>query len=179
MQKYIALLRGINVSGQKKVPMAELRQFLEKIGFDDVVTYIQSGNVVFTFDNSKKEILEDMVQSVILESFGYEVPVLIKTREDIERILTVNPFAYNNIGEGRHLYYVLLKNELEEELKIKFESEIYTNEDFHITADCVYLNCKSGYGKAKLNNNLVERKLKVGATTRNHKTMQKLLELSK
>ena len=179
MQKYIALLRGINVSGQKKIPMAELRHSLEKIGFEDVVTYIQSGNVVFSFDNSNKEILENKVQSVILESFGFQVPILIKTREDIERILKDNPFTNIKIDESKQLYFVLLKNQPEEELKIKFESEIYTNEDFYITADCVYLNCKSGYGKAKLNNNLVEQKLKVGATTRNYKTMLKLLELSK
>lgn len=175
MNTYIALLRGINVSAQKMIKMAELRKSLEHIGLQNVQTYIQSGNVIFETDITGKEKLQDIVHASILKDFGFEAPILVLLGNEIEKILKGNPFAEE---EENKLYYVLLKYPPEEALVNQFNEQQFENEDFHITNECIYLLCKKGYGNAKLNNNLIERKLKVEATTRNLKTMQKLLEMT-
>ena len=173
---FIALLRGINVSGQKKIKMAELRETLTQTGLENVQTYIQSGNIIFDSENIDSRRLAQLVYDAILKDFGFEVPTLVVGGDDIRIILDNNPFA-ESVEESR-LYYVLLKQPPEKDLVQQFEELKYENEDFHVTKKCVYLMCKNGYGNAKLNNNLIERKLKVEATTRNHKTMQKLLEMT-
>lgn len=175
MNTYIALLRGINVGGQKKIKMAELRSVLENMGLKNVQTYIQSGNIVFGHNDTDTKALGIRVHDKIEKHFGFDVPVLILEPKDVDRILNESPFVDD--GENR-LYYVLLKNAPNEGLKAAFNNLQFDQEDFHITDTCVYLFCRNGYGNAKLNNNLIERKLNVEATTRNHKTMLKLLELS-
>ncbi|AYN69200.1 DUF1697 domain-containing protein [Euzebyella marina] len=176
MKKYIAFLRGVNVSGQKKLPMAQLREVLSKSGLSDVGTYIQSGNIFFSYQEVEKEEIEKLIRKTILTEFGFEVPVLVQLKTDIEDVVQNNPFLDSQ--DKARLYYVLLKEAPSEELKKAFEQEVFENENFHITNECVYLSCNAGYGKAKLNNNLIERKLKVEATTRNHKTMLKMNELA-
>lgn len=177
MKTYIALLRGINVSGQKKIKMADLKQTLENSGLQNVKTYIQSGNIVFDSEITETDVLQDKIHNTILNDFTFEVPVLVKTSNQLEKILKANPFA-DEVEENR-LYFVLLKKSPEQSLVNEFNEVNFVNEDFNITNACVYLCCKKGYGNAKLNNNLVERKLKVQATTRNLKTMQKLVEITK
>lgn len=175
MHNYIALLRGINVGGQKKIKMADLRETLIKTGLNHVETYIQSGNVVFGSEELNKRVLEDQIQKAILVDFGFEVPILVVLEEEIKKILENNPFAQE--AEENKLYFVLLKEAPKEEPVREFNELHFDHEDFHITDTCVYLLCKNGYGNAKLNNNLLERKLKVEATTRNLRTMQKLLDM--
>ncbi|MFC4221018.1 DUF1697 domain-containing protein [Flagellimonas marina] len=173
---FIALLRGINVGGQKKIKMAELRETLTRTGLENVQTYIQSGNVIFESSEGNLKSLENSIRETILKDFGFEVPTLVISGNDIKEILEANPFADKE--EENKLYYVLLKKAPEKDLVTQFEEVNYPNEDFQVTEKCVYLMCKKGYGNAKLNNNLIEQKLKVEATTRNHKTMQKLLEMT-
>ncbi|MBR9853253.1 MAG: DUF1697 domain-containing protein [Algicola sp.] len=172
---YIALLRGINVSGQKKIRMADLRQVLEKSGLQNVKTYIQSGNIVFEKGTIKKEDLREHIFDAIRQNFGFDVPTLIIQKEEIEEVLDANPFS-DKVNVDK-LYYVWLRNSPKQELVEEFNQLYFEREQFHITDKCVYLLCESGYGNAKLNNNYIEGKLKVGATTRNQKTMIKLLEM--
>ena len=179
METYIAFLRGINVSGKHKIPMAELRELCKSIKLKDVNTYIQSGNVVFKSDLQKTSELESLISKAILKSFGFEVPVIVKTTSQLHQILNENPFESEDEVIRKQIYFVLLNNTTNVEEFSKFKGESYANEEFSISKNCVYLKCKAGYGKAKLNNNLVERKLKVLATTRNYRTMHKLLELSR
>jgi len=175
MKTYIALLRGINVSGQKKVPMAELREMLLKEGFNDVKTYIQSGNVIFKSSEINKTTIEAHIKKAILAHFGFNVPVLIKTKDEIDNILESCPFLEEKKEKS---YYTLLHAIPNRELIEKVEKETYPNETFNITHECIYFYSSVGYGKAKCNNNFFERKLEVSATTRNYKTMVKLLSLS-
>ncbi len=178
MKTHIALLRGINVGGHRKIKMADLKAMLHKMGLKDVVTYIQSGNVVFNSSETKTTLLEEKIKKGITKTFGFEVPVLIKSREALVAVLQESPFKKEEDLEANRIYYVLLKSEPDKEAFKNLDQKTYPNELFVITAKCVYLNCLNGAGKAKLSNTIIERKLVVEATTRNHRTMLKLLEMA-
>ncbi len=174
MITYIALLRGINVSGQKKVPMADLRSLLEKSGLQNVQTYIQSGNVIFQSVQTEILELESLIQKSIRSHFGFDVFVLVKTKKDLQSILNDGPFSDQKTEQS---YFTLLHHAPEINLVDDVKKIDYHNEEFIISDQCVYFYSDAGYGNAKCNNNFFERKLKVTATTRNFKTMTKLLSL--
>ncbi len=174
MRTYIALLRGINVSGQKKVPMVELRKLFSDLNFKNVQTYIQSGNVIFQSVETNKTFLERMIQKGIVTHFGFDVSVLVRTSVDIKNILEACPFSEEKKING---YFTLLHSVPDKNLMDETSLISYPNEEFHLTDQCVYFFSSTGYGNAKCNNNFFERKLKVSATTRNYKTMIKLLSL--
>jgi uncharacterized protein (DUF1697 family) len=173
MQTYIALLRGINV-GNKQMKMADLKLLFEELGFAEVVTYIQSGNVVFSVSANNN--LAEKISKGIQESFGFEVPVLVKTASEIERILAACPFSEE---KKKASYFILLNEPPARNLVEKVSQEAYPGEEFYITENCVYLFASKGYGVAKCNNNFFEKKLGVAATTRNYRTLAKLIELAK
>ncbi|WP_299102143.1 DUF1697 domain-containing protein [uncultured Winogradskyella sp.] len=175
MHTYIALLRGINVGGHKKVPMAELRELLTNSGLQNVKTYIQSGNVIFQSLERSSNILEDTIQKVILKHFDFQVLVIIKTRAELLLIYNNCPFLDSKKTDS---YFVIL-NEIPEALVVENASEkTYPNDEYVIFNDCIYLFCANGYGRSKFNLNYFEKKLNVIATARNYKTMLKLLSLS-
>ena len=91
-QKYVALLRGINVGGKRKLKMADLRESVLKIGFKEVSTYIQSGNLFFTAEEKNTAILEEKLAQHLLEEYTYDIPVIIRTAEEIEKVIAQNPF---------------------------------------------------------------------------------------
>ena len=175
MQTFIALLRGINVGGQKKIPMAELRSILNKTALKNVSTYIQTGNIIFQTSESDKTLLEELIHSEIKQYFGFEVDVLIVSNKDIQRILNDCPFS-NDIKEKS---YFMMLHDIPTEEMIKIASEkIYEEEDYKIINDCIYYYCPKGFGQAKFNMNFFERKLNTFATARNYNTILKLLSLS-
>lgn len=176
MKTYVAFLRGINVSGQKKIKMADLRASLQGRGLENVRTYIQSGNIILEASGNQVKELEATIEKAIQVDFGFEVPVLIKTPREIQDVLDNNPFSGEPDRKG--LYFALLHTTPSQELISFFKGLKFDNEDFHYSEGCVYLNCKLGAGKAKLSNNLIENKLKVIATTRNLNTMKKMIELA-
>lgn len=178
METYIALLRGINVSGKKVIKMALLKSVLEKNDFESVTTYIQSGNIVFKSDEKNTHQIELEIGACIKAAFGFDVPVLVIAATNFQKIINQNPYA-NQISLAYKLYYfVLLKSKADAKLVRALNKESYPTEEYIITEDCIYLYCKNGYGKARCNNNFFERKLNVAATTRNYKTMMKLVALA-
>lgn len=175
MKTYVALLRGINVSGHKKVPMAELRDILFKVGFVNVQTYIQSGNVIFRSTEEDIQKLTQIIQKEIKNYFDFEVPVLIKTNDELLNIFNDCPFSQ----EKRESSYFTLLYWTPDQLLVDNLGELkYPNEEIIILNSCIYFYSSIGYGNTKYNNNFFERKLKVTATARNYKTMLKLLSLS-
>jgi uncharacterized protein (DUF1697 family) len=174
MKTYIVLLKGINVGGHKKVPMADLRELLTKSGFKNVKTYIQSGNAVLEA-SEKVNTIESKIQKVIMAHFGFEVSVLVKTRQDLERIFDKCPFSEE---KKKASYFMMLHNTPDDDL-IKVASEkVYEGEEYQIIKNCIYFFCEKGLGQAKFNVNFFERKLETFATARNYNTMVKLLSLS-
>jgi uncharacterized protein (DUF1697 family) len=175
MKTYIALLKGINVGGHKKVPMADLRELLTKSGFENVQTYIQSGNVILQSSKSDISVIENNIQESIMDHFGFEISVLVKTRSDLKRIFTDSPFSEE---KKKASYFMMLQNTPDDDL-VKIASEkVYEGEEYKILKDCIYFFCEKGFGQAKFNANFFERKLKTFATARNYNTMVKLLSLS-
>jgi len=175
MTTYISMLRGINVSGQKKIKMEELKELYISLGFKNIQTYIQSGNVIFVSSDKIVSKLINKIERKIKKSFGFEVLVLIRTKNDLKKLIDNNPFAKK---DNSKLLVTLLSDTpllspIDEITKIKDDSE-----EFLISGKEIYLFCPNGYGKSKLSNNFFERKLKLSATTRNWKTVNKLLELA-
>jgi uncharacterized protein (DUF1697 family) len=176
MTKFIALLRGINVSGQKKIKMSELQLLFEKLGFQDVETYIQSGNVVFSTKEKSGEKLEAKISSGIKAKYGFDVQIIVITPEEIEFVLKNNPFLKKK-KDSEKLYVTFLSKAPTAECVKKLKAIDYSPEKFILDGKFIFLTLPSGYGKARLNNNFFEKKLKVFGTTRNIKTVMTLLEM--
>ena len=175
MKTYIALLRGINVGGHKKVPMAELRDLLNKNGFSDIKTYIQSGNVIFKVAETNVQEIENSIQKSIANHFGFEVSVMVRTRQQLQKIFDNCPFSKD---KKINSYFAILSSSPNKDLVKEACEKTYENEECEIANDCLYFYSDKGYGNAKFSLNFFERKLKVNATARNYKTMLKLLSLS-
>ncbi|MBT8182253.1 MAG: DUF1697 domain-containing protein [Eudoraea sp.] len=178
MTKYIALLRGINVGGHKKIIMADLRILFQKLGFSDVASYIQSGNIIFHCHEPDISKLEQQIEQEIENTYGFKVPVIVLAASYLDKIIKDNPFKPFDEGDISKIFYVFLKDVPQKKLVELFNETEFQNERFSIHKDYIYLKCLAGMGKAKLNTNLFEQKLKVRATARNHKTSLKLLELA-
>ncbi len=174
MSIYIALLRGINVGGHKKVPMAELRELLTNNGFQNVQTYIQSGNVIFESLVEQINNIEEQIKKAILDHFGFDVSVIVKTRPELQAVFDDCPFIEVKKEKS---YFTMLSSKPNKELVELASKKNYPDEEYVIINDCIYFYCAKGYGQAKFSNNFFERKLKVTATARNYKTMVKLFSL--
>jgi len=175
---FIALLRGINVSGCNKIKMTELQQLFNELDFKNVTTYIQSGNVVFQTNLEELDEIEQQIINGIKLTFEYLVQVIVLTKKSLETIYASNPFLQEPNIDISKLHVTLLSNKPNANDILPLKS-ISKNEDTFIIVDkTIYLYCPNGYGKTLLNNNLFERKLKISATTRNWNTISKLVELS-
>jgi len=179
MIEYIALLRGINVSGQKLIKMAELKLMFEKLGFKNVETYIQSGNVVFSSKEKNTVSILEVIKSNLFKSFGFEVDVQVLDVEKFKHITQNHIFLDGNQDKTKAIYYTLLSEKPAIELTLELNKLNQTTEFFKIEDEVVYCFYPNGYGSSKWNNVFFEKKLKVSCTTRNYNTMYKLVELSK
>lgn len=173
-ETYIAILRGINVSGQKKINMKELKDLLGTLGFDAIKTYIHSGNVVFNYDPGKSDKVASQIELAIKNHYGFDVTVLIRTRAEILDCIKANPFNTRPNLDIKQLYASFLSHQPESpniEKVIAFESDA---DEFTILDKTIYVYCPGGYGTTKLSNNFFENKLKVRATTRNWRTINEI-----
>jgi uncharacterized protein (DUF1697 family) len=175
MSTAISMLRGINVGGQKKVAMDELKACYESLGLANVKTYIQSGNVIFEHRSADKGVLIEKLERGIRARFGFEVAVTIRTKEEMRRVIENLPFEPQK-KEKAHVTF-LFANRLDvpsaEIDKMRAEGEEYS-----ISGAEIYLFLPHGYGRTKLSNSFFERKLKVLATTRNWRTVETLNALA-
>lgn len=179
METYISILRGINVSGQRKILMTDLKEIYEQLNLKAVSTYIQSGNVLFKTEQKLTiQQLVGNIEQAIQKKYTFEVPVLIRTFTEMKKVLENNPFLKEPTIDIEKLYVTFIK-----EMPDRSNSEILKDIDFspdwfiRIERE-IFLYCPGGYGNTKLTNNLFERKMKTNATTRNWKTVKKLVELA-
>jgi len=175
---YICLLRGINVSGQKKIKMVDLKVSLEKLNFKEIATYIQSGNIVFKSEIDSTTELEKHIHDIILKDFGFDVPTLVKTSKEVRDAFEQNPFEKDATKDPKLFYVVFLKNKPASENIAHLKTYDYSPEVYVLKDKIIYFYAANGAGKAKMSNNFFENKLKTQATTRNWRTTHKLVELS-
>ena len=177
MAKYIAMLRGINVSGQKLIKMADLRESMTRLGLEDVATYVQSGNILFNTQETDLRVIAERISSQIKKDFTLDVPCIVRPAEYFKKVLTNNDFLQQGRDEKR-CYVTFLEEEPDPMHVQKIDSQQYAPEEFIIKGDLLYFYSPDGYGKAKMNNNFFEQKLRVKATTRNWNSVNKLYELA-
>ncbi|UOB76580.1 DUF1697 domain-containing protein [Bacillus sp. ZJS3] len=171
MTIYIALLRGINVGGHKIIKMADLKQMFESIELKQVKTYIQSGNIVF---ESEKDIdfLNKQIQSEIKNVFGFDVPVMLRTRDEFINTIKMCPYEVDSLLEGESIHVAFLANELSEKEKDQLLMQKNETEDCYIDENVVYVFFKNSIRNSKLMNQF--QRLHTPATVRNWRTVSKL-----
>ena len=179
MNTYISILRGINVSGKNKIKMVDLRRLYEDLGFQDIVTYIQSGNVVFKTAVKQEADLLTTIEQVIESEYGFHVPVQIRTHQEMGIIVDNCPFnSLDLVENGTKVLVTFLSQIPSAEKSEAIQQYVKAPEELVMRGREVYLHCPNGYGRTKLSNRFLESKLKVTATTRNWRSVQKLYALS-
>lgn len=179
MQTFISILRGINVGGQKKILMADLKSLYESLKLKEVTTYIQSGNVSFKTNDKFPDIkLAEQIEKAIYKKYDFEVSVIIRNKDELKKIISSNPFSKEKDLDVKKLHLTFL-SETPGKAEIKNVSGVdYFPDQFIVKDKEVYLHITESYGETKLSNNFFEKKLKVKATTRNWNTVNKLLEMA-
>lgn len=176
MTTYIALLRGINVGGYRPLKMEDLREMFTLLGYENVATYIQSGNVVFEAPDSGETLLAEKIHRQIQETFEYDVPVIIRTVPQVEDILKQFPFAKT---EGWRGYVSFLPDEPDKDQKQALEARSSEIEKFEIQGRQVYsLVDKQTQQRPLFSNSFIEKQLNLAATTRNLRTIGRILKLA-
>jgi len=175
MATWIALLRGINVSGKNILPMAELRRELEGLGFEDVQTYIQSGNVVFRSAARSATRAADRIADAVEGAHGFRVPVLVLSAKELEGAVRKNPFPQVSAEKFLHFSFLF---ETPKRPDLDALAELATKkEEFRLIDRVFYLHAPEGIGRSKLAAR-AEKHLGVKATGRNLRTVRKLGEMA-
>ena len=178
MRIYAALLRGINVIDKKMIAMDDLRKIFERAGFEDVTTYIQSGNVIFRSSVADAARLERAIAEKVKRGLGMDVDVHVRTPRQLASIVRSNPFAKPKTDPAS-LHVTFLAGAPAAAVARELQAPPGSSEDrFAILGREVYLHLPNGYGMTKLNNAFFERRLATSATTRNWRTVKTLLDLT-
>lgn len=176
MKTYIILLRGVMPTGKNKVPMAQLREALTNDGFQNVRTYIQSGNALVDSDSPAKEI-EKRVHELIKSHIGADLAVVVRTGRQLQKVLDENPFT-KGYDISRVFFASFAVQPPQKKIKDLLAQD-FVSEKLAITKNTAYMYVPDTYGSGTLSNNFLEKKLGVSATTRNFNTISKLIELGK
>ena len=176
MNTYISLLRGINVSGKNKIKMESLRETYRSLGYTNVVSYIQSGNVVFETPNDDVSDLEATIRKAIADTYGYDVELVMKTGHDMADVISLNPFSTRPSIDPKKLCVIFLRRESPSLPAI--DASKIRNDEYVIMGRQVYLYCPDGFGRTKLTNAFWEKIMSTIATSRNWNTVNKLLEMA-
>lgn len=172
MTIYAALLRGINVNGRRMMKMERLRCLFESMGFVNVKTYIQSGNVIFlTTGDDDVVAIHDEIERALAEAFGEIVPVMIRTISELEQVVQQNPFG-EKVFVG-FLSGIPLPASVEKLLSYNGVDQVCVN------GREVYIHCTNGFHKTVFSNHLIEKQLNLSSTIRNWNTVMKLVSLGR
>jgi uncharacterized protein (DUF1697 family) len=172
----LALLRGINLGGKNVLPMKDLQRIFLDAGCSDVQTYIQSGNVIFRAPLRVLQNLPSSVTSLIAERFGYQIPVVLRTAEQLADAIAGNPFVKPG-ADLKPLHVMFLADQPTAQAAAKLDPDRSPPDTFVVRNREVYLHLPNGVGKSKLLNSYFDSKLATVSTCRNWATILKLLEL--
>ena len=176
MTIYVAMLRGINVSGRNRLLMEDLRSLVAAAGGSGVQTYIQSGNAVFTGRGSPTTLVKTL-EARLEKALGTPVPVIVRTKRELDVVLTSNPFVKR--GDDERFLHVTFMGATPKGADVREAlSRPADGDEFEVVGRDVYLHCPNGYGRTKLTNAFFEKRLGSPATTRNWKTVAALAALA-
>ena len=178
--RYIALLRGINVGGNTKVSMPELKDLFDSQGFEKVTTYINSGNVGFDVSNNSAGEIESklvtQIEQAIESHFKLPIQVMVREQLAIEKILEKNPFA-GEFENHKEMHVLFMKDEMPTDKQTQLIEKQTADERFAVLGREIYCHLRLGVADSLLGKGFIEKKLKVPITARNWRTVQKLAEL--
>ncbi|WP_035616308.1 DUF1697 domain-containing protein [Haloferula sp. BvORR071] len=178
MSTYLALLRGINVSGKNMLRMPALQALLADLGCENVRTYLQSGNAVFDAKKTTPAKLASMIEASLKKDHGVDSPVLVLPAKDLDAIATDNPLLPKSGDiEETHYHATFLFEPVTEKAFEALKLPAAEGERAAWLKGAILLHCPHGYGNTKLNNNWFERALKVKATTRNWRSVLALRKM--
>ena len=177
MTKYLALLRGINVSGHNMIKMDALKKMLENMGFQNVETYIQSGNVFLDSEEENAASVGFKIKQEISKVFGYDVPVIMVSKTDLELCFKNNPYLKEKECDIKKLYVAFISKELTAAAINDLKISNFKPDEAAIDSNRIYIKYAIGAGKTNLDQKYIEKKLNVVATIRNWNTVTKLLEM--
>jgi uncharacterized protein (DUF1697 family) len=172
--KLVVLLRGINVGGHKRISMADLRELLTARGYDDVQTYLQSGNAVVSSDRPPADVERD-VSAAIASALGHEVDVVVRTGEEIAAVVADDPFA--DVRDDHRFHQALfLAGEPDAEAIARLRETDFSPERLVVRPGVLHAWCPEGVNDSPLLKALT--KIRTSATARNWRTVEKLAELA-
>ena len=174
MQIFIALIRGINVGGHKKIRMADLKTSCETLGLRDVRTLLQSGNVVFATEEKDRARLVKQIQDVL----GVEAKVILRTAAELKKVIAANPMPAEAERGPSHFIVMFLDDKPSAAAMNALRDAYAGPEKMELRGTELYIEYGADMGRSKLNNAFIERKLGVAGTARNWNTVTKLLEMA-
>jgi uncharacterized protein (DUF1697 family) len=174
--RYLALLRGINVGGNTMINMEELRHTFEALRFENVASYINSGNLAFDTRKAAEPKLISKIESAIESDFGKAVPVIIREQAAIHRILADNPFD-GQFESHKEMHVLFMNDEMPQDKQKQLLERQTDDERFAIRGREIYCHLRLGVADSLLGKSFIEKKLKTPFTARNWRTVQKLAEL--
>jgi len=167
------------MAGHNKIRMTDLTTLLIKLGFKDAETYIQSGNIIFrNAENLPVEELALKIEKAINQKFKYNIPVLIRTEEEMRKIVQANPFLKEKNFDASKMAVIFLYEEPLADQIDKVKNIDYPPDKFRIIGREIYIYCPNGFGKTKIYTGFFENKMKVVGTGRNWKTIITLLKIT-
>jgi uncharacterized protein (DUF1697 family) len=176
MPKYLALLRGINVGGNTMIKMETLREVFASIGFENVRTYINSGNVAFETRKTSDTKLVKAISDAIEGKFGKKIAVMVRSADEIEEIIENNPFQ-GQVDNDKDLHVFFLANPLTAEQNDLLASMVNDNEQIEARGRTLYCMLKISIVDSFVGKGFIDKKLKIPATARNWRTVKKLAEM--
>lgn len=177
MKTHLALLRGINVSGHNMIKMDALKSALEAIGFQNVQTYIQSGNVFVDSEEENGPSVGFTIKQEIFKVFGHEVPIVVIGKEDLEKCFKNNPYFKETAADIKKLYVAFISKELNSSAMNELKISQFKPDEASIDESRIYIKYDIGAGKTRLDQKYIEKKLNVTATIRNWNTVTNLLSM--
>lgn len=176
MARFVALLRGINVTGTNKIPMADLRGHCAGLGWEEVETYIQSGNVVFAPKGTAAR-LEAALEEEIEARFGLKIPVVVRSAAEWPKLVAGNPFPEAAEKEPNRLMLLLSKKPPAPAAAEAIQERAKAGERVTRAGDALWIHFPAGAGTSKLSPSLIDRLVGSPATSRNYRTLLKLQEM--
>jgi len=174
---HLALLRGINVSGHKMINMVALKKALEAVGFLNVVTYIQSGNVFVDTEEESPGKVGFIIKQEIFKEFGHDVPVIVIGKEDLQACLDRNLFLNEAEIDLKKLYVSFIFSELHDNMITQLNLNFIKPDEIQLDGKRIYLKYDISPAKTKLDNKWIEKSMNVVSTTRNWNTVKTLLKM--